>query len=300
MGILLHEGTLRAKQKKWGFWVGGIFIGGILITYLSGEAGAASPTSRPNPLKADTSQASRRNALNTIPFDKLTSEDRSRLRLVVAPNSIFRRLPIQVTPCDPEMYFFLVRNPDVVVNIWQVLGVTALDGKKIGPGTYRVSDGEGMHGVLCYLYSDHETHLIYTEGYYEGPLLNKRIECRSLVILKSGYIREPDGRYYITSRLDTFTRLAPVGAEFAAKTFHPLVGKVADHNFAQTAAFVGSLSRTAELKPQSVVRLAHKLNKVEPEIRQQFADLSWRVAQKAVKQAAHEEPRRQSLANRSP
>ena len=51
-------------------------------------------------------------------------------------------------------------------------------------------------------------------------------------------------------------------------------------------AFVGSLSRTAEVNPAGVQRLALRLNKVDPELRGRFAELSLAIAEHAVRRAA--------------
>ena len=104
--------------------------------------------------------------------------------------------------------------------------------------------------------------------------------------MKTRYARQSNGRYHITSRMDTFLTIEPIGAELLTKTISPLLGKTADHNFTQTAMFVASLSRTAELNARSVRRLASQLNRVQPEVRAGFAEAATAVAQRAIASAA--------------
>ena len=132
------------------------------------------------------------------------------------------------------------------------------------------------------LYQSADTHIIFSEGRYRGPLIKKPLTGRSIVVLKTGYVREPDGRYYITSRLDAFVQVDHEGLELLTKTIHPLVGKVADVNFIQTVAFVGSLSKTAEVDPDGVRRLAGQLDQVSPDVARQFANVSSKVAIRAA------------------
>ena len=236
---------------------------------------------RPDPHKATSSRQARENAVQSIPLDRLDEQSRAKVSSVLSEASIFRRMPIRVTQCAPELYLFLVRHPDVVVNIWEVLGVTQLKLRQVGPDTFEVADGAGTLSTIQFLYRSHDTHLIYAEGSYDGPLFTKQVRGRGILLLKTGYVREPNGRYYITSRLDSFLHLEPAGAELLTKTFQPLVGKVADNNFIQTAGFLGSLSKTAEVNSRGVQRLAGKLNNVQPEVRKEFAEITLRVAQKA-------------------
>jgi hypothetical protein len=145
-----------------------------------------------------------------------------------------------------------------------------------------VSDVVGTQGSIEYLYSSHDLHLIYSEGSYDGPLFVRPVRGRGLLVLKTGYVRETDGRYYVTCRLDAFMNVQQIGAELLTKTFQPLVGKVADMNFTQTAGFLGSVSRTAERNHVGLQRLAGKLSKVQPEVRQRLARLAKQVAEKTA------------------
>ncbi len=236
-----------------------------------------------DPYKATTSRAARQSALASIPYAKLDDAARAKVDSVLSDVAIFRRMPIRVNQCDPDIYLFLVRHPDVVTNIWEVLRLAKLSVHQTAPGKFELSDQAGTRGKAEILYASPTTHLIYTEGSYEGPLLLRPARGSTLLILKTGYVLEPNGRYYITSRLDAFVRVEQIGAELLTKTFQPLVGKVADANFIQTTGFVGSLSRTAEVNHQGVERLAQRLSKVPPEVRQQFARLSAHAAEKAAK-----------------
>jgi hypothetical protein len=248
------------------------------------QAATMRPT-RPNPRLADTSPAARQSAVRSIPVEKLSAAARAKVGSVLSHVTVFRRMPIRVIDCDPHLYLFLVQHPDVVVNIWKVLKISNLDLREIGPATYRVAESAGTLATVEFLYRSHDTHVIYAEGSYDGPLFARPVKGRCLMVLKSGYIRETDGRYYITTRLDSFLNVEPGGAELLTKTFHPLAGKVADANFVQTVAFLGSLSRTAEVNCRGVQRLASRLSCVQPEIRLELAQLAAAIAGKASAQS---------------
>lgn len=243
---------------------------------------------RDDPYQATTSRAAREDAQRSIPFDRLDPSARAKVASVLQEVSFFRRMPVRVTQCDPELYLFLIRHPDVIVNIWQVTGVTKVTMQETGPATFWITDPVGTQGSVEYLYSDHDTQVIYTEGSYDGPLFAKPVKGRCLLILKSGYAREPDGRYYVTSRLDALMRIDHLGVEILTKTFRPLVGKVADINFAYTADFLGNLSRTAESNGEGMQQLAGRLTQVQPPVRQQFAQVAQRVAEKATELSQHD------------
>ncbi len=241
----------------------------------------ASKTIRSNPFQqGNSSESARLSAIQALPLDKLDAQCRAKVHAVLANVTIFRRLPVRVVDCDPDLYLFLVRHPDVVINIWNALKISQLQLKQTGPEEFRLKEESGISANLEYLYRSHDTHLIYAEGVYDGVTFGRQVRGSGLFCLKSGYIRETDGRYYVTSRLDAFISVEPSAVEIVAKALHPLLGFTADNNFTQTIAFVGSLSRTTEQNSRSVQRMATQLNNVQPDVREQFAKLAEKISEK--------------------
>jgi hypothetical protein len=258
------------------------------LPWLLGAAlllGAGSAIAGP-PTQATSSRAAREDAIRSIPFDKLQAEDKIRVTAAVSGASIFRRLPIQVTPCDPDLYLFLVRHPEVVVNIWEVMKISNVALERTGEDTFRATDGAGTLCEVKYCYSNHETQVIYAEGSYDGPLFTRPVRAKCVLVLKSGYVQETNGRHYVTSRMDTFVQIDHAGVELLAKTLQPLVHRSADYNFVETASFLGTISRAAESNAAGVARLAKKLTNLEPDVRDHFAELSLEVGRKARQREA--------------
>ncbi len=252
----------------------------LLLTALAVSFALASQGQAASPHEASTSRQTREEAMRAMPLDKLDRNTRDAVWSIVSRPSIFRRLPTQVIDCDPDMHLFLVRHPEVIVNIWSVMGISKVAMERTGPASYRASDGAGTVGMVKYLYSSQDTHVIYAEGNYDGPLTTKPMKARCVLLLKTGGQRDASGRSFVTNRLDVFVTIDNLGVEFIAKTFQPLVNKSADYNFAETASFVSNVSHTSETNPNGMLRLAGKLQKVPAEVRQQFAETALQVAQR--------------------
>src|SRR5437763_13292645 len=73
--------------------------------------------------EADTSPQARDDAMQSLPLSELTAETRRKLMGVCERPTLFRRLPQKSMACDPALHRFLIRNPEVVVSIWQLMGV---------------------------------------------------------------------------------------------------------------------------------------------------------------------------------
>ncbi len=237
--------------------------------------------------KASTSAAARADSMKSIPLDRLDATTRATVCDVVEKAGIFRRMPISVVDCDPNLYLFLVRNPEVVVNIWQAMNVTTVSTERVKPGVYRATDGAGTACNIQFVHCSPDTHIILADGAYSGPLFLRPVKARCVIVLKSAYVKETDGRVYVTSRMDTFIDLDSVGLELFAKTVQPLVGKAADHNFTETSGFFGTLSRAAERNSPGIQRLSTKLTKLDPKVRDEFLIRTAAVSQSAAAQSAN-------------
>lgn len=271
VGGRLFKRPIVAAVAGIGVWLASCAI------FDASPAHAAEPSSKAT--KAATGRAARDEALRAIPRDKLAAQARQRVAEVIDHPSLFRRLPVQVVDCDPELFHYLVRNPEVIVNIWQLMGLTQVT-MDHSDGIYRCADGEGTTAAAEFVYQDHDTHILYAEGIYDGPLLPRPVRGKCVVVLKTATVCETNGRYYVTARLDTFLRVDNAGVELVAKLIQGWVGKTVDHNFAETIGFLGSVSRTAETNPQGMRRLAAKLNKIDDAQRHELVRLSDQVAGK--------------------
>ncbi len=259
---------------------------GLLVLGLLGwdrRLPAASPLlPKQDPTRATTSRSARQSAIRSIPFQRLDAGARAKVDSVLSNVTVFRRMPIRVVDCDPKLYLFLAHHPDVLVNIWEVLGISKLQMRQLNADTYRISEPSGTFGTVEFLYRSHDTQVVYAEGTYRGPLLARSVNGRVLMVMKTGYVLETNGRHYITTRLDTFMNVERGAVELLTRTFHPLVGNTADINFAQSVSFAGSLSRTAEVNSPGVKRLSARLHKVQPQHREKLALLAAEIAEKSA------------------
>ena len=61
---------------------------------------------------------------------------------------MFRRLPAQAMDCDQDMFLFLVRHPEVLVGIWEVMDITQVKMTRTGPYVLTAKAGQGTTCVI--------------------------------------------------------------------------------------------------------------------------------------------------------
>ncbi len=220
-------------------------------------------------------------AIQRIPFQQLTPEAGARLKTVVASSSYFRSMPTETVDCDPEMFTFLVRHPEVIVNIWEVMEVTKVSLQRSGLYQLQGSDGAGTSSKMDLVFGNDSMHIYFASGSYQGSLWARELNGKCVVILHNRPGPLPNGKQGIVASMDVFMKLDNLGADLVVKTLGPLMGKTADYNFTECASFFSQISQTAESNPYGIQQLAKRLTKIDPSIRDQFIATTNSVAQRS-------------------
>ncbi|MCU0709296.1 MAG: hypothetical protein MUF23_13485 [Pirellula sp.] len=253
-------------------------------TVSGSQSSSASKPSAPLPegtiADGQSSREAREAAIRGIPFQQLTPDANQRLRSVIEDASFFRRLPTQTVACDPEMYVFLVRHPEVVVSLWDVMGITKVTLERIGDYQLRGDDGAGTKCKMDLVFGSDQLHIYQSHGAYDGNLWARELRGRCVVCIHNRPAQLADGRTGMVAWMDAFLKLENVGADLAVKALGPFVSKTADHNFIECAGFFSQISQTARSNPQGLTQVAGRLPRVKPEVKEQFIETSLAVAKK--------------------
>ena len=234
--------------------------------------------------EGSSSRETRATAIRSMPVQQLTAEANQRIRDVVDDVSYFRRMPAQTIECDPDMYRFLVRHPEVVVNIWDLMGITKVTLGRVGEYQLVGNDGAGTNCTIDLIYGSDSLHIYHCDGGYQGNLWPRALRGQCVVALHNRPIKLADGRPGMVAWMDAFMRLENAGADLIVKTLGPLVAKTADQNFVECASFLSQISLTARVNPQGLQQVASRLSNITPEVRSEFKKTSALVSMRSSQQ----------------
>jgi hypothetical protein len=270
-----------------GVWLQKVYVSIAFAAFVCApHAGSYAASGEPT-----SSRAARDEAVRAIPWRSMAPNDRRTTQVIIKNASFYRRLPTRVIDCDPDMFSFLLQHPEVVVDVWRVMGISQVTLEKLPAGThsggsaYRGTDGAGTTGTVRFLFSNwgpgaQNMAVVYADGKYEGKPFIAPLKAQSILLLRTGAVQETNGRHYVTVRVDSFVRVEQLGVELIAKTVQPWISKTADHNFIETLSFLSNFSRTAERNPQGMQRLATRLALVDEPTRNELVALCFRTAER--------------------
>ncbi len=221
-------------------------------------------------------------AQQSIPFDQLNQQTKDKIFDVVDKPNIYRHLPVTTIQADPDYFRFLVRYPEVIVNIWQLMGVTQMSIERQGPFTVKTDDGVGTISSLELIYGNDNLHIFYGTGSYEGPVLRKKLNGECVLVMRTEFAEGPDGKPQATNQLDVFLKVENATLGLIAKTIQPIVGSTADHNFVESLKFVQRLNETTEKNGPGVQQMSHRLD-IDRDVREKFIESVEQVFERALK-----------------
>lgn len=249
---------------------------------VSGTAPAAEPgRSRPGFFQGDggsSSREAREAAIRSLPLERFAEADRRDVERVLRQPTLFRRLPAESFTCDRELLEFALSKPEVVVDVWRVLGISRLSLDPTGARSWRMSDGWGTEGTLRMVHHERTaeggTVVLLGKGGYTGPLAPQPLTGSCVVLLRHERSAAPDRH---TMQVDAFLDADGIGLEVVTRTLQPLICRSSATNLHEICLFMSSLSSSAAENPEGVARLAGRLSKVDPADRKTLADMARRL-----------------------
>ncbi len=234
---------------------------------------------------ATSSRAAHDEAVHALPWKLMSPNNRQVAQSIINNASIYRRLPTRVIDCDPDLFTFLLQHPEVVIDVWRVMGISQVALNKAPDGVFHGTDGAGTNGTVRYLFSNwgpnaQNLAVVYADGAYSGSPFVTPLKAQSIMLVRSSDVQETNGRHYVTVHIDSFVHIEQMGIELIAKTVQPWINKTADQNVIETMTFVSNFSRTAEKNPEGMQRLACRLNSVDEPTRTTLVSLCFRTAER--------------------
>jgi hypothetical protein len=235
----------------------------------------------PTPAEGASTREARNLAIRTVPFASLNQSTGQQIREVLESPTFFRRMPKQQIDCDPQMFTFLVRRPEVMVNIWDMMGITKVSAQRTSPFSFMADDGVGTACKCDLVYGDADTHIYVGTGEYDGSMVPRKVTGRCVCILHAESGQSEGAQATVAGTMDVFLKIDNLGADLLARSIGPFVGKTADYNFVETAKFISQVSQICRVNPEAAQGLAMRLDKVDEPTRREFASIAARIATQA-------------------
>ena len=220
--------------------------------------------------------AVRKQAVAELGLERLTPDAQRKSQALLKNVGMFRRLPTISFECDPAVYEYFLKNPDVAVATWRAMDISQFQLNSTGADRYHADAGDGSVGELELLLHTPSDTMIHCDGAFKSPLLPKPIVARSLMRVQTSFAKEQDGRIIGTHSGDVFVEFPSQAIETAARVIAPVSHSIADRNFKQMTLYVHLMSQAMVKNPGWIEQTGHKLDGISEERKREFLEVSAR------------------------
>lgn len=224
----------------------------------------------------NSERSHREQALQALKTVELTSSGRQTANEITNQMSLYRRLPECRFEIEPETYDYFIGNPDVVVSLWQTMGISAINVRQISQYHYQMNNSDGTASDLYFIRRSNDSNIVYCDGQFKSPFLKAPISAKGLFCLYHKYEKQADGTTFVRHHADVFVSFPNVAVETAAKLIAPVSNYIADRNFQEISLFMHTMSLTMARQPTWVQEQAARLRGVRPDQAQQLMEVTFK------------------------
>lgn len=209
-------------------------------------------------------------AKDLIPWKSFDEKNRARISDVVEHATVYHRSPSEVFACRPELYLLFLYEPVTTLDLWKALGGSNATLDCVGPGQFQGVDGHVSSGRWEFVYRSPELNVIFAEGQYRGPLLGSTLETKSVLILRTAFFQERDGKWYVKHQLDGYVKAESGNLKPIARALKPVFQKNVESTMQESLWFVSLMCRYAQHDPQTIAHALDQSEKTSDAVRNQL------------------------------
>jgi hypothetical protein len=187
-----------------------------------------------------------------LPLDELPLPVRERVRQVVQLPTLAAHAPVEIFPCQPELYSWLLDHHDRTALAWRRLGTRCVEITARGNGRFGWTDGQGSEVTWGEVHCGKRMRIWYAEGMVRVGVLLPAVPVRAVVVLRHAETRDERDRPVMAQQLSLFVHTDSKAAALAKRLFGASLPRMADQYVAQMELFFSALASYLQRHPEQV------------------------------------------------
>jgi hypothetical protein len=187
-------------------------------------------------------QAQRMQAAALVPLDSLPPAYRDKVSQVVGKPTVYTKGAQETFEAQPELYRWLLDNPDRAVVAWKRLGAKCVDIQRRGPNQFGWSDTQGSEVVWTAIHTGPNLHVWFAEGQVKPGVLFPMVPVQCVAMIRHGIVKQDEDGATIQHQADVFAYSDSKTAAVVTRMLGPSVPRLAKQGVGQLQMFFGALA----------------------------------------------------------
>lgn len=167
---------------------------------------------------------------------------RDRLRVVLRKPAMHIRGPVETFRCDPEVYHWLLDNPDRAVKAWLRMGAKCLPIRDRGEGQFGCKDDQGNDVHWETVLREPCQQIWYAEGVVRPALLLPLVQVRAVVVVHLVAGHDAKGRAAVRHQAELILHTDSKAAALVTRLLGASAPRLAEQYVGQLQTFFAGLA----------------------------------------------------------
>lgn len=200
---------------------------------------------------------------NRVPSEAIQGKHRKRVLEIIKTAQFHRHGPVEVFPCSPELFQWLLEHPVWVGRLWKEIGVPAGDVENTDDG-YRCKDAMDTIVDFHLLVDKPEVRMLYCVGESRVPPLPGRLKAEMVLVHHYHFTRQPSGQYYLVQQLEGYVRVEGPTLKTIAKMSPVMCEQFVDQCLQDLMIFFSVMGRAIHLRQEWALTAIAKIERSFP------------------------------------
>lgn len=202
--------------------------------------------------------------LSELPPDAFAAPFRQRVLQILKKPAVFCQTSVEMFPCSPVLYEWLLEHPLWVTELWQQLGLEVAPVESLQDG-YRICDPERGSIEFHVVSRQPELRILYCLAEAKKSLIPGRVRAEMVIVQKYRFLRRPDGEYVLAQRLYGFVTADGATLKAVMKLAPNTSERVSEQCLEEMMIYFSMMCRIIQVQPSWALEKLAQLSPAYPD-----------------------------------
>jgi len=184
-----------------------------------------------------------------LAYDQFPDNVRERMRIVVEQPTLARGGIVETFGCQPDLYTWLLDNPDKTSNMWRQLGARCVPITKVEPDVFSWSDPDYGYVNWRLVHRENGMRVWFADGKVRAAALVPANSFQAVLVARYRGGRDGDGESAVRHQYHLYLKTDGKAAAVVARLLGASAPKLLDQFVAQLQMFFQGLAWLADDQP---------------------------------------------------
>jgi hypothetical protein len=198
-----------------------------------------------------------------IPLNDITGTARDKVRTVAEQPTLITHGPAEAFACQPNVYRWLLDNPEQAARLWRILGAKCADIQKQDENKWGYQDAQGTKVTWGVVLDNGRQRVWYAEGQVKPGMLLPMVQVQAVLLLTYCEGTDNKGRSAMRHQMDLYIKTDSAAVALATRLLGSSGPRMAEQYVGQIEMFYAAMAWYLDQHPERAEAMYQELQRPE-------------------------------------